>query len=155
DPDSRMIKAKSLYFLLLGLLFCMASAIVSAQTTTVIKFSLVAERDTPKGKAAQRFKELVEEASHQRIRVDVYPNSLLYKEADELEACQLGAVQMLAPTLARLSQFGLQDFEVLDLPFLVHDSTDDARITEGPIGKALLKKVESKGMVGLGYWNNG
>src|SRR5690606_7396175 len=111
--------------------------------------------DTTKGKAAQRFKELVEQASQRRMRVDVYPNNLLYKEADELEALQLGAIQMLAPTLSRLSQFGLQEFEVFDLPFLFYDRADVARITEGPVGKALLKKVESKGMVGLGYWNNG
>ncbi len=150
-----MKKARNLHLLLLGLMFFMVSAIVSAQTTTVIKFSLVAESDTPKGKAAQRFKELVEQASQRRMRVDVYPNNLLYKEADELEALQLGAIQMLAPTLSRLSQFGLQEFEVFDLPFLFRDRADVARVTEGPIGKALLKKVESKGMVGLGYWDNG
>jgi len=150
-----MNKARNLHLLLLGLLLSLVSAIVSAQTTTVIKFSLVAESDTPKAKAALRFKELVEHASQRRMRVDVYPNNLLYKESDELEALQLGAIQMLAPTLSRLSQFGLQDFEVFDLPFLFKDRVMVSRVTEGAIGKALLKKVETKGMVGLAYWDNG
>lgn len=150
-----MKKARNLHLLLLGLLLSLVSAMASAQTTTVIKFSLVAESDTPKGRAALRFKELVEQASQRRMRVDVYPNNLLYKESDELEALQLGAIQMLAPTLSRLSQFGIQEFEVFDLPFLFKDRGMVARVTEGPIGKALLKKLESKGMVGLSYWDNG
>lgn len=147
--------ARTLQLLLFGLLFSLASSIVSAQTTTVIKFSLVAEPDSPKVKAAYRFKEIVEQASQRRMRVDVYPNSLLYKESDELEALQLGAIQMLAPTLSRLSQFGMQEFEVFDLPFVFKDRATVTRITEGPIGKALLKKLESKGMIGLGYLDNG
>lgn len=147
--------ARNLHLLVLGLLLSLVSATVSAQTTTVIKFSLVADMDTPKAKAAQRFKEIVEQASQRRIRVDVYPNNLLYKEADELEALQLGAIQMAAPTMSRLSQFGIQEFEVFDLPFLFRDRTMVSRVTDGPIGKAMLKKVESKGMVGLAYWNNG
>lgn len=147
--------ATKLHLFLLGLALSLTSAIVSAQTTTVIKFSHVSASDTPKGKAALRFKELVEEASRRRIRVDVYPNNLLYKESDELEALQLGAVQMLAPSLAKLAEFGSPDFEVFDLPFAFADKDAVARITEGPIGKGLLKKLDSKGMVGLAYWNSG
>lgn len=143
------------HLFLLGLALAMTGTIVSAQTTTVIKFSHVATSDTPKGKAALRFKELVELASHQRMRVDVYPNNQLYKESDELEALQLGAVQMVAPGLAKLAQFGVQDFEVFDLPYVFANKEAVSRVTEGAIGKALLKKLESKGMVGLAYWNNG
>lgn len=143
------------HLFLLGLALAMAGTSVSAQTATVIKFSHVANSDTPKGKAALRFKELVELASHQRMRVDVYPNNQLYKESDELEALQLGAVQMVAPGLAKLAQFGVQDFEVFDLPYLFADNEAVSRVTEGQIGRALLKKLESKGMIGLAYWNNG
>lgn len=133
----------------------MAATIVSAQTTTVIKFSHVSASDTPKGQAALRFKELVEQASRRRIRVDVYPNNQLYKESDELEALQLGAVQMLAPSLAKLAQFGIQDFEVFDLPYMFANKAAVSRVTEGSIGKSLLKKLESKGIIGLAYWDNG
>ena len=65
-----------------------------AQTPIVIKFSHVVTADTPKGKAALRFKELAEKATNGRVRIDIYPDSQLYKDKEELEALQLGAVQM-------------------------------------------------------------
>ncbi|WP_353154642.1 DctP family TRAP transporter solute-binding subunit [Herminiimonas fonticola] len=147
--------AIKVHLFLLALALSTAGTIVSAQTTTVIKFSHVAGSDTPKGRAALRFKELLEESSRNRIRVDVYPNNQLYKESDELEALQLGAVQMVAPSLAKLAQFGVQDFEVFDLPYLFANKDAVARVTEGTLGKALLKRLDSKGMVGLAYWDNG
>lgn len=140
--------------LLLGLALSLTAATVSAQTT-VIKFSHVAGIDTPKGKAALRFKELAEQAGRGRLRVDVYPNNQLYKESDELEALQLGAVQMLAPSLMKLTQSGVREFEVFDLPYLFTDDASVARVTEGPVGRSLLNRLESKGMVGLAYWNSG
>src|SRR6266566_2669520 len=63
----------------------------------VIKFSHVVASDTPKGKAADKFKELAEKYTDGKVKVEVYPNSTLYKDKEELEALQLGAVQMLAP----------------------------------------------------------
>ena len=75
----------------------LASASAFAQAPIVIKFSHVVAPDTPKGKGADRFKQLVEERSKGRIKVEVYPNSQLYKDKEELEALQLGSVQMLAP----------------------------------------------------------
>ena len=58
--------------------------------------------DTPKGKAAEHFKELAEERTGGRVKVEVYPNSPLYKDKEEMEALQLGAVQMLAPSLGEV-----------------------------------------------------
>ncbi|MGC8020836.1 C4-dicarboxylate ABC transporter, partial [Salmonella enterica] len=72
--------------------------------------------DTPKGKGAERFKELAEKATHGRVKVEVYPNSTLYKDKEELEALQLGSVQMLAPSLAKFGPLGAKEFEVFDLP---------------------------------------
>lgn len=147
--------AMKLPALLLGLALSLAAATVSAQTTTIIKFSHAEGIETPKGKAAQRFKELAEHASRRRLRVDVYPNGHLYKESDELEALQLGAVQMIAPPIVKLTQSGVREFEVFDLPYLFSDDASVARVTEGPVGRNLLGRLENKGMVGLSYWNSG
>jgi C4-dicarboxylate-binding protein DctP len=92
-----------------------------AQAPIVIKFSHVVAPDTPKGRGADRFKQLVEERSKGRIKVEVYPNSQLYKDKEELEALQLGSVQMLAPSLAKFGPLGVKEFEVFDLPFLFKD----------------------------------
>jgi C4-dicarboxylate-binding protein DctP len=132
-----------------------ASAYAWAQGPIVIKFSHVVAPDTPKGQAAERFKLLAEKATGGRVRVDIYPNSTLYKDREELEALQLGAVQMLAPSLAKFGPLGVREFEVFDLPYLFADKQALNRVTEGPVGKDLLKKLNPKGIVGLAYWDNG
>ncbi|MEO8406891.1 MAG: TRAP transporter substrate-binding protein [Oxalobacteraceae bacterium] len=126
-----------------------------AQAPIVIKFSHVVANDTPKGKAAERFKELAEKNTKGRVKVEVYPNSTLYKDKEELEALQLGAVQMLAPSLAKFGPLGVREFEVFDLPYIFPSKDVLYRVTEGPIGKSLLKKLEPKGITGLAYWDNG
>ena len=126
-----------------------------AQAPIVIKFSHVVATDTPKGQAAERFKALAEKATQGRVKVEVYPNSQLYKDKEELEALQLGAVQMLAPSLAKFGPLGAKEFEVFDLPYIFPTKQALYSVTEGPIGKGLLKKLESKGITGLAYWDNG
>ncbi len=126
-----------------------------AQAPIVIKFSHVVATDTPKGQAAERFKELAEKATKGRVKVEVYPNSQLYKDKEELEALQLGAVQMLAPSLAKFGPLGVKEFEAFDLPYIFPTKAALYSVTEGPIGKSLLQKLEPKGITGLAYWDNG
>ena len=133
----------------------MAPAAVSAQAPIVIKFSHVVAPNTPKGKGADKFKELAEKYTNGKVKVEVYPNSTLYKDKEELEALQLGAVQMLAPSNSKFGPMGIKDFEVFDLPYLLPNKAALRKVTDGPIGKAMLKKLETKGMVGLAYWDNG
>ena len=126
-----------------------------AQQPIVIKFSHVVAIDTPKGKAAEYFKKLAEERTKGRVKVELYPNSSLFKDGEEVEALQLGSVQMLAPSLAKFGPLGLREFEVFDLPYIFDDYVELHKVTQGPVGAALLKKLESKGIVGLAYWDNG
>ncbi len=127
----------------------------SAQSPIVIKFSHVVALDTPKGKGAEQFKKLAEERSKGRVKVEVYPNSVLYKDKEELEALQIGAVQMLAPSLSKFGPLGAREFEAFDLPFLFDNETELHKVTEGPIGAQLFRLLENKGITGLAYWDNG
>src|SRR5881227_1919459 len=113
-------------------------ALAQAGTPLVIKFSHVVAPDTPKGNGAQRFKELAEERTKGRVKVEVYPNSQLYKDGEEMEALQLGSVQMLAPSLAKFGPLGVREFEVFDLPYIFDSFTELHKVTEGPIGKTLF-----------------
>jgi C4-dicarboxylate-binding protein DctP len=126
-----------------------------AQAPIVIKFSHVVAPNTPKGKGADKFKELAEKYTNGKVKVEVYPNSTLYKDKEELEALQLGAVQMLAPSNSKFGPMGIKDFEVFDLPFLLPNLASLRKVTEGPIGQKMLKLLEPKGMIGLAYWDNG
>jgi C4-dicarboxylate-binding protein DctP len=126
-----------------------------AQSPIIIKFSHVVANDTPKGKGALKFKELAEKYTDGKVRVEVYPNSSLYKDKEEIEALQLGSVQMLAPSTAKFAPLGAKEFEALDLPWLFKDEETYARAMKGPVGKWLFQKLEPKGISGLAYWDNG
>jgi C4-dicarboxylate-binding protein DctP len=127
----------------------------AADNPIVIKFSHVVASDTPKGKAADKFKELAEKYTDGKVKVEVYPNSTLYKDKEELEALQLGAVQMLAPSNSKFGPIGIKEFEVFDLPYILPDLKTLRKVTDGPLGARLLKLLDSKGMTGLAYWDNG
>ena len=120
----------------------------SAQSPIVIKFSHVVASDTPKGKAAEKY-------TNGKVKVEVYPNSQLYKDKEEIEALQLGAVQMLAPSNSKFGPIGVREFEVFDLPYILPDLATLRKVTDGPLGTRLLKLLEPKGMTGLAYWDNG
>ena len=130
-------------------------AAVQAQSPIVIKFSHVVANDTPKGKGALKFKELAEKYTDGKVKIEVYPNSSLYKDKEEIEALQLGSVQMLAPSTAKFAPLGIKEFEALDLPWLFKDDETYSNAMKGTIGKWLFQKLEAKGITGLGYWDNG
>ncbi|HTH40321.1 MAG TPA: TRAP transporter substrate-binding protein [Rhodocyclaceae bacterium] len=149
------MKFRTLVGCVLAGMLAAGSAVAQQAQPIVIKFSHVVAADTPKGKAAEMFKKLAEERTKGRVKVEVYPNSQLYKDKEELEALQLGAVQMLAPSLAKFGPLGVKEFEVFDLPYIFPSKEVLRAVADGPIGASLLKKLESKGIIGLGYWDNG
>jgi len=138
---------------LLSLLTGFGSA--NAVEPVIIKFSHVVANDTPKGKAAEKFKQLAEQYTNGRVKVEIYPNSQLYKDREEMEALQRGAVQLLAPSVSKFGPLGVREFELFDLPYLIPDAATVDRVTDGEIGKKLFARIEPKGLKGLAYWDNG
>ena len=126
-----------------------------AQQPITIKFSHVVAASAPKGQAAELFKRLAEERTGGRVKVEVYANSQLYKDKEELEALQMGAVQMLAPSASKFGPLGINAFEVFDLPYLIPDRAVLRRVLDGEVGSRMMKLLEPKGLVGLGFWDNG
>lgn len=121
----------------------------------IIKFSHVVANNTPKGKASDFFAKRAAELTKGKVKVEVYPNSSLYKDKEEMEALQIGAVQMLAPSLAKFGPLGVKEFEAFDIPFIFDNYAELHKITQGPIGAGLLAKLEPKGIKGLAFWDNG
>ena len=121
----------------------------------VIKFSHVVTPDAPKGKAALLFKQLAEKYTDGKVSVEVYPNSSLYKDKEELEALQLGSVHLLAPSISKFGPLGVKEFDVFDLPFLMSDDTHARAMMASPMMAQFNKKLEDKGVTPLAYWDNG
>ena len=140
------------------MMFVLASGIsglAHAADEIVIKFSHVVAVDTPKGKASELFAKRAAELTKGKVKVEVYPNSSLYKDKEEMEALQIGAVQMLAPSLSKFGPIGAKEFEVFDFPYIFDDTVELHKVTQGPIGASLLAKLEPKGIKGLAFWDNG
>jgi C4-dicarboxylate-binding protein DctP len=133
----------------------MLSGAATAQQPIIIKFSHVVSPDAPKGKAAIVFKDLAEKYTGGRVKVEVYPNSSLYKDKEELEALQLGSVQILAPSLSKFGPLGVREYDVFDLPFLMSDDARARQMMASPMMADLGKKLAAKGVLPLAYWDNG
>src|SRR5690349_11953472 len=149
------MKRRALLAAAVAAAFAFSALPSAAQQPIVIKFSHVVATDTPKGKGAEYFKKLAEERTKGKVKVEVYANSTLYKDKEEVEALQLGSVQILAPSVAKFGPLGVREFEVFDLPYMFDNFDELHKVTNGPVGQALFKKLESKGITGLAYWDNG
>jgi C4-dicarboxylate-binding protein DctP len=146
---------KRLAFAAAAATLALAAFAVQAQQPIVIKFSHVVAENTPKGKGALKFKELAEARTKGRVKVEVYPNSQLFKDGEEMQMLQLGNVQMLAPSVSKFGPLGAREFEIFDLPYIFDNYNDLHAVTGGRVGQELFKKLEPKGIHGLAYWDNG
>ncbi|MGP3560638.1 MULTISPECIES: TRAP transporter substrate-binding protein [Geobacillus] len=124
------------------------------QNQIIIYFSHVVAENTPKGLAAQKFAELVEQKTNGRVKVEVFANGSLYSDGEELDALMRGDVQMIAPSFSKVTEL-IPEWQVLDLPFLFHDDDDIRRVFTGKVGDELLGMLEEKGIKGLALWSNG
>ncbi|MDR0380013.1 MAG: TRAP transporter substrate-binding protein [Candidatus Accumulibacter sp.] len=146
---------RNIVIVLLIAALCAVVPLTIAQPRIVIRFSHVVAPDAPKGKAAEFFAKRAAQLTRNAVKVEVYANSSLYRDKDEMEALQLGMVQMLAPSLTKLSPLGVKEFELFDLPYIFDGTAQLHKITQGPIGASLLTRLEPKGIKGLAFWDNG
>jgi len=146
---------KSLVVAPCAALFLLLSPVITqAAEPIVIKFAHVVGDDTPKGKGALLFQKLVRERLAGQVEVEVYPNSTLVGDADEMQALLDNKVQMLAPSLSKFIEYSPK-LEVFDLPFLFDDEAAVARFQKRETSRELLRSMADRGIYGLAYWNNG
>jgi len=119
-----------------------------------IKFAHVVAENTPKGQMAIKFKEMVAERLGGKVVVEVFPSSQLFGDNKVLEVMLLGDVQMAAPALSKFDRYTHQ-LQIFDLPFLFKDMAAVEKFQKSDKGQELLKTIEKKGLIGLGYLHNG
>jgi len=142
--------------ILIGVLALAAVAPTAlAVKPATIKFSFVTTLNTPKGKAAQAFKEYVEKASGGAMKVELYPSSQLYKDnAEGLNALIFNNIQLLVPSATKLKGYN-PAFQFVDMPYLFRDNDHFKKFTQSDAAQKLLTSLEKAGLVGLGFWPNG
>lgn len=119
-----------------------------------INFSHVVAENTPKGLAADKFAQLVKEKSQGKINVQIYPNGILYNDENELAALKNGDIQMIAPTISKMTE-ALPSWQVLDLPFVFEREDQIYAALHGELSKNLLAELSTINVHGLSFWNNG
>ncbi|WP_042352814.1 DctP family TRAP transporter solute-binding subunit [Bacillus massiliigorillae] len=120
----------------------------------VINFSHVVAENTPKGLAANKFAKLVEQKTNGKVKVEVYPNSMLYSDDNEIQALQNGDIQMIAPSFSNLTK-SIPEWQVLDLPYIFRDYEDIQQVFTGETSKELLDMLNDMNIKGMAFWSNG
>jgi len=120
----------------------------------VIKFSHVVAQNTPKGQAAEKFANLVQEKTDNQVRVEVFSNGSLYTEKEAIEALRQGSIQMIAPATSKMSTL-FPKLELFDLPYAFPTYDAIYEVFNGEIGSQLLESMERENLVGLSFWSNG
>lgn len=145
-------KISQLSLVVAGTAFIGGSAL--ADPPIIIKFAHVVAEQTPKGQGALLFKQKVEDQLGDRVIVEVYPNSSLFGDGQELDALLVGDVHMLAPSPSKLEHYSKQT-QLFDLPFLFDDFEAVEAFSNSNEGKSILMSMEDSGITGLAYWSNG
>ncbi|WP_332646103.1 DctP family TRAP transporter solute-binding subunit [Lysinibacillus sp. 54212] len=122
--------------------------------TYVIKAGHAASEEHFAQATFEKFKELVEEKSDGQIKVEIYPNGQVGGEREMIEALQIGNLTMAAPSSSVVTAFSPSMF-LWDLPFLFKDASMAHAVLDGDVGQQVLTDLESVGIKGLGYWENG
>lgn len=127
---------------------------LSKEERLVIRFSHVVGEDTPKGLAARKFASLMKERSNGYIEVQVFPNSILYKDGEEMEALSNNDIQMIAPATSKVTTI-VPEWSVMDLPFAFDSYEEVHAYIKGKTGQKMISKLDKHGLLMLGMWDNG
>ncbi|QKF78393.1 DctP family TRAP transporter solute-binding subunit [Arcobacter defluvii] len=120
-----------------------------------MKVSHVVSASTPKGKAADFFEKRVEELTGGKIDVQVFPNSQLYGDGEEIKALVMNNVQVIMPSLSKFTSVAPQ-MQLFDLPFIFRDKAHLYNVMDGEVGKTLKSFVDAKKqMIAMDYWDAG
>jgi tripartite ATP-independent transporter DctP family solute receptor len=138
---------------LVAALACVGS-MAFAQTATKLTLGHGAAPGNPRHEASVKFAEVVKANTNGRIEIQVAHSSQLGDDAAMVTAIRSGTLDMSANSQGAVSSV-VPEFSALGLPFLFSDITKAWQLLDGPIGQDLAKRTEAKGMVVLGYWDNG
>jgi tripartite ATP-independent transporter DctP family solute receptor len=121
-----------------------------------IKVGIGVTEDHPQGQAVSKFAELVKEKSGGKLKVKLYAGGALGNDVTMISALQGGTQEMTVPEASTFVGIkGLEGFGLINLPFLFNNSQEADAVLDGPFGQKLAAKLPEKGLIGLGYWENG
>jgi TRAP-type transport system periplasmic protein len=108
----------------------------------------------PRHEAAVKFAETLKAKTGGRIEVQVAPSAQLGDDAAMVTALRTGALDMSANSQGALAN-AVPEYAAFGMPFLFSTAGQAFKVLDGPLGKELSDKSAEKGLIVLGYWDNG
>ncbi|AKJ65649.1 TRAP transporter substrate-binding protein [Kiritimatiella glycovorans] len=124
------------------------------RTQTVLKLAHCLSTEHPVHQAMEYMKTHLEEISDGRMTVDIYPGSVLGSETQCIEMLQNGSLAMTKTSAAAMENF-IPAMAVFGLPYIFRDADHYWKVLNGDIGRALLRKGETRFLYGLCYYDAG
>ncbi|PMC34375.1 C4-dicarboxylate ABC transporter substrate-binding protein [Bacillus sp. UMB0899] len=125
---------------------------IGSKNETVIRFGHGAAESNERHLAVMKFKELVEEKSEGKMKVQVYPNEQLGSEAEMIESVTFNDLQMVAASA--FSQYD-QRISVFELPYLFDSYEQAWSILDSEIGQQVAEPLLEDGLRVVAYFENG
>ena len=122
--------------------------------TIVLRASHSCANTHPYQLGLERFAELVKEKTNGAVEIDIFHSAQLGDERANIEDLQMGTLDIAVSSTGPLGNF-VEDFLILDLPFLFTSYDHAHAVLDGEIGQNLLAKLDNVGIVGGAFWENG
>ncbi len=143
-----------LSLILLGACSKDPNSALAAESSKMMKISVVTSEDRSLTKGLYKFKEIVEQETDGAIRVEIYADGQLGGDREVFESLQFGIIEATTISTGPVASFAPR-FSLFDFPFLFRDTETAYEILDGPIGNEILEDLEDQNVIGLGYWENG
>lgn len=143
---------KKTHLLLAAALACALAAPASAQK--VLKVGVGLSEDHPQGLAVKEFARLLDQKSGGKVKAQLFASGTLGNDVTMISALRAGTQEMTVPDSSTLVGI-IKDFGVLNFPLAFNNEAEADALLDGPFGKKLLAQLDDKGLVGLGFWENG
>ena len=134
-------------------LFCGAAS-VQAEESITLKLAHVLPAGSNFDVGAVKFKELLEESSHGRIKVQIYAGDMTGDEVEAAEMLRSGLLDIGWLSTGSLSAF-VKNLMLLDMPFLFENTEHVNKVLMGPIGEKLLSDFEGTGLKAIAFHEDG
>jgi tripartite ATP-independent transporter DctP family solute receptor len=138
----------------LSAVLALAALAGAAQAQTILKIGYATTKESHYGVGSTAFCDEVEKGTQGRYKCQQFPSSALGSERDQIEAVQLGTQDLTNTSTGPVGNF-VPEVKIVDIPFLFRDYAHARKVMDGPIGQDILTKFPSKGIIALGWTENG
>ena len=132
----------------------LATGMLAAQAQVTLKIGYATNKESHYGVGSTMFCDEVEKNTQNRYKCQHFPSSALGGEREQIEAVQLGTQDLVNTSTGPVGNF-VPEVKIVDIPFLFRDYDHARKVMDGPIGQDILSKFPSKGIIALGWTENG